>query len=117
MILINTTFCVDSPMADTFIDFIKDTYIPLALSSGLHSPLLTRINAGEENSKNELTGAESSSYALQMRAPSADILAEFRADILPNLYYVMGESWGPSIQLFETELEVVYDPAKDGSTD
>ena len=45
MILLNTTFCVDNPAADAFIEFIKDTYIPLATSCGLYAPLLTRVKA------------------------------------------------------------------------
>ncbi len=78
----------------------------------MYAPLLTRVKA--DNGENVLTGHICQSYALQVRVPSARHLAEFRADVLPNLYYVIGESWGPAVQLFETELEVLLDPAKDG---
>lgn len=109
MILFNTTFCVNSAVAGDFIEFIRDTYIPLATSSELHSCLLTELRVPSER---DLNGNETRSFALQMRAPSAVALEDFQADILPNIYSAMGRQWGAHVAFFESTLDVLFDPAK-----
>lgn len=112
MILLNTTFSVDSPIFDDFISFLKETYIPLALTCGMYSPLVCEVCVPSE--KNTLTGKPTRSIALQMRCPDRKTADDFRKEILPNLCYVIGDSWGPAVAMFDTELNVVYDHAKDG---
>ena len=110
MILLNTTFCVDDNIAGAFIDFIREVYMPLADSSDLHSALLTEVRVTPET--NTLTGQLSRSFALQMRAPSQEVADDFRCDILPELYRLIGQQWGPAVGMFESVLDVVYDHSK-----
>ena len=99
MILLNTTFCVDDNIAGAFIDFIREVYMPLADSSDLHSALLTEVRVTPET--NTLTGQLSRSFA-----------DDFRRDILPELYRLIGQQWGPAVGMFESVLDVVYDHSK-----
>ena len=116
MILFNTTFAVDANRAAEFIDFIRDTYIPMAAMSQLYDILLTEMHG--EDSTNSLSGQPVRTFALQMSAPSQNVLDDFHTDVLPNLYHVIGESWGMSVCMFESKLDVVYDHSKaDGRAD
>lgn len=109
MILFNTTFAVDSNIADDFIEFIRDTYIPLAEGSDLYGFLLTEMHG--EASTNSLTGENVRTFALQMRSPSRKIMDEFRQSILPNIYQYI-TNWGMGVSMFESQLDVVYDHSK-----
>ena len=106
MILFNTTFCVDSAIAPAFIAFVKDTYLPLATGSGLHSVLLTEMRAAAEP---DASGKLPRTLALQMRAPSDKVLNDFRSDILPALYESMARQWGMGVAMFESILDVLHD--------
>ena len=110
MILFNTTFCADDNIVGPFIDFIRDVYIPLADSSDMYSVLLTEIRSTSET--NALTGQPTRSFALQMRVPSQEKAEEFRHDILPEIYRLIGEQWGAGVGMFESILDVVYDHNK-----
>lgn len=110
MILLNTTFSVDDSVVLPFIDFIRDVYISLAESSGMHSCLLTELRVPQE--RNTLTDANSRTFALQMRAPSDSVADDFRADILPEIYRLMASRWGMSVAMFESTLDVIHDSAK-----
>lgn len=109
MILVNTTFCVDARISEAFIEFITQTYLPLSDSCGLHSALLTEMRAPAEK---DINGNEQRTFALQMRAPSQKVLDEFRADVLPHIYNLIGKQWGQSVGLFESILDVIHDPSK-----
>ena len=52
MILFNTTFAVDNNKSGEFIEFIRDTYIPMAEMSGIYGLLLTELHG--EMSDNSL---------------------------------------------------------------
>ncbi len=110
MILFNTTYCVDKPCANSFIDFLRDTYIPEAEKAGLYAPLLTEMRGSGE--PNALTGAETRTFALQMRVPSEETFKEFREKTQPKLYAELGKNFGSSAALFESALDVIHDPAK-----
>ncbi len=110
MILFNTTFAVDGNKADEFIEFLRDTYIPMAEMSGFYGMLLTEMHG--EASDNSLTGQPVRTFALQMRAPSEDSMTDFHDQVLPNIYHVIGESWGMGVSMFESRLDVVYDHTK-----
>lgn len=107
MILFNTTFSVDSNIADAFISFISEVYVPLAEESSLYAMLLTEMRAPSE--ENTLTRQPSRTFALQMRAPSDKAIEEFRNDVLPEIYSLIGKQWGPSVAMFESTLNVIYD--------
>ncbi len=107
MILFNTTFAVDSNHAADFIAFIRDSHIPAAEKSGLYGMLLTEMHG--EATTNSLTGQHIRTFALQMRAPSADIMSDFHERVLPSVYAEIGRRWGMAVCMFESQLDVVYD--------
>lgn len=88
MILYNSTFCIDEPLENKFVDFIKDIYIPAAYACGLYKGLLTKIRAPKE--QNGLNGSNTVSYALQLRAESDLVWQEFVEEVLPRLFEAMG---------------------------
>lgn len=110
MILFNTTFAVDSNQADDFIEFIRDTYIPMAEMSGIYGLLLSELHG--ETSDNTITGQPVRTFALQMRVPSDEAMTDFHEQVLPNIYHVIGESWGMGVSMFESKLDVIYDHSK-----
>ena len=110
MILFNTTFAVDANHVDDFKSFIIDTYIPMADMSQLYGMLLTELHG--DAGVNSLTGQKVRTFALQMRAPSQKAMDEFHDQVLPNIYHVIGESWGMGVSMFESRLDVVYDHSK-----
>lgn len=105
MILVNTTFCVDSAIAQDFINFIADRYIPLSSASGLYAPLLTEMRCPPETD----TPVPPRTFALQMRAPSQKTLDEFRQSVLPGIYRRIGAKWGMGVAMFESTLDVIHD--------
>lgn len=111
MILLNTTFCVDEGVREEFIGFLKETYIPVAQAAGLTAPLLTGVRGQAE--PNIVTGQKCRSVALQMRAPSEEVLDAFCSDILLQLYNHIGRTWQASVGMFETRLDVIYNPANE----
>lgn len=110
MILFNTTYCVDDNVAGDFLDFICNTYLPVALESGLYDPLLTELRGiGEPNA---LTGQPTRTFALQLRIPSQEIFDSFAADVLTELQTFVNRTWGGGVTMFESTLDVIYDPRK-----
>lgn len=103
MILFNTTFCVDANIIHDFKIFLEAMYVPGALNCGMTNPLLGRPRFDAQ--PNAITGQMSHSYALQMIAPSQEILDRFRGEALPELYEMISQ-WGNSLSLFETELDI-----------
>lgn len=115
MILYNTTFCIDEPQEDKFVDFMKDVYIPAAYACGLYNGLLTKIRVPRE--QNALNGQYAVSYALQLRASSGEAWQMFTGDVLPHLFETMDRSLSQSMQLYCTELDVIHDHDRDGNKD
>lgn len=110
MILFNTTFAVDSNKTDEFIEFIRDTYIPMAEMSGIYGLLLAELHG--ETSDNTFTGQPVRTFALQMRVPTEEAMTDFHDQVLPNIYHAIGESWGMGVSMFESKLDVIYDHSK-----
>lgn len=104
MILVNTTFSIEPSAATSFIDFITRTYIPAAEKDGMYALLLSEMREREDSSDTHRT------FALQMRAPSQELLDAFSSGTLPKLYRFIGRKWGQKIALFETVLDVIHDP-------
>lgn len=109
MILLNTTFSVDGSVAEAFIDFIRETYIPLAADSGMYATLLTEVRMPDDDRE---AAAGARTFAVQMRARTQADADAFRADILPRLYELIGRTWGMSVAMFESTLDVIHDPEK-----
>lgn len=107
MKLINITFAVSPADREEFISHIKSDFIPALIGAGYYSPLLSCVAAHEHEENDNCL-----SFALQMRAPSADVHARFMADEAAAHFRRMAEKWEPDFALFITELNVIYDPDK-----
>lgn len=106
MILVNTTFSIESSAAASFTDFITKTYIPTAEKAGMYDLLLCEVRERETGDGTHWT------FALQMRAPSQETLDLFSAGPLDKMYRFIGRKWGRRIALFETVLDVVHDAGR-----
>lgn len=112
MILINTTFSVDAGIAPAFIDFLRDTYIPLGQQCGMYAPLVSELRGHAEA---DINGNVPRTIAIQMRAPSATHLGEFRNDVLPSVHRTIASRWGMGVAMFESVLDVLLDPERQDS--
>lgn len=103
MILVNTTFSIEPTAVSSFIGFITGIYVPAAEKDGMYGLLLCEMREREESNDPHRT------FALQMRAPSQELLDAFSSGTLPKLYRYIGRKWGRKIALFETVLDVIHD--------
>ena len=104
MYIFKTTFQVDYANSSDFIDFIRDEYIKVACSGcGFVQPLLTKVMAAQDAG----TGEPSTSYALQMRAPSRRILDDFMTGTCPELLRLISDRWGMRVLFFSSVLEIM----------
>lgn len=109
MVLFNTTFSVDAGLADAFVEFVVNVYLPAAEVSDMYAPLLTELCGRNESGMN---GQPTRTFALQLRAQSHKVIDEFKEDVLPELYHLIGSQWGMGVAMFESVLDVVHDPAR-----
>lgn len=107
MILTNTTFCVDSSVAEDVVRFLHGTYFRLASGAGLYNLLLSEMRSRDDES------GDSRTYALQMRAPSQAVLDAFAGTCLPKIYGYMAHTWGRKVSVFETVLDVIHESPRD----
>ncbi len=107
MKLINITFAISPKDSDEFEAHIKSDFIPALLKAGYYSPLLSCVEPTADGSDDGTL-----SYALQMRAPSADVHSHFMAEQAADHFRAMAAKWNPDFALFMTELRVIYDPDK-----
>ena len=105
MILLNTTFCVDSDVRLAFVDFLIKNYIPAALNAGMAAPVLSSLMA--EPQLNILTGKKSGSIALQIQAQDEITADQWRKNILPPLLAEINHRWGVAVSLFDTSLKIL----------
>ena len=107
MKLINITFAISPADSEEFTAYIKSDFIPALKAAGYYSPLLCCVDQQSAASDDGTL-----SFALQMRAPSADVHASFMAEEAVAHFRRMAEKWNPDFALFMTELNVIYDPDK-----
>lgn len=110
MILLNTTFSVDDNIYGEFIEFLRDIYISIAEESKMYGFIVSELRMPPET--NTITGQPARTVALQMRAPSQEAVDRFKEDELPVLYHEIGSRWGMRVAMFETTLDIVFDPLK-----
>lgn len=111
MILYNTTFAVDKATESALTDFIKSVYIPAALEAGMKSPVLSKMRPVDDGGEDTAV-----SMALQVLAPSHSIFEAFTDTVVPRIFAAMPEELACAIQVFCTELDVLYAPATDGKS-
>lgn len=99
MIILNTTFHVAEDEADAVLFWIRKSYIPAALYSGLTDPMLTRIV--------DSVAEGCVSFALHLHA--ADIDAARRWDNGPGaaLRAILAKRYGERALTFSTYLEIL----------
>ena len=104
MYLFNNTIHVYDSIASDFIHFISVENITVACSGcGFVQPLLTKVMAAQDAG----TGEPSTSYALQMRAPSRRILDDFMTGTCPELLRLISDRWGMRVLFFSSVLEIM----------
>lgn len=102
MILFNTTFVVDLTISRQFLSWVKSTFIPEALSSGIfEAPLLTRILSQEGEP------SEAESFALQFKSRSLAEVRQWQQEIFPALYQVIAEKHPGAVLPFSTYMEIL----------
>lgn len=106
MILLNTTFSVDSDCVDIFTEFVKNEYAPAAAQAGLSRLSLVNIRMRPE--LNILTGKHASCYALQVFAPSQLVADKFTGGCESELVAALIEKCGNGVSHFQTVMDVVW---------
>ncbi len=99
MIIYNTTFSVDPSAVKEFVEWIKEAYLPMALSDGrLSNPQLMRIMAQQEGGV---------AYALQLQADSLGTLQRWYQGTGKELTGQMTSRFGQRIVGFSTMMEKI----------
>ena len=99
LILFNTTFHLDSTIESDFLAWIRESFIPAALSAGLKKPLLCRIVDKIEPG--------CSAFALQTFIVSVDEADKWRSEYLCKLLAEMSVRWKDRALAFSTPMEVL----------
>lgn len=99
MIIINTTFVVDTAIYDQWIEWLKSDYIATALTSKLDDPRLMKIVAETEPGV--------ANYALQLHAPSIDTLEHWLQTTQPGLLASMTRLFADKALHFTTLMQPV----------
>ncbi len=101
--IINTTFAIDRPITEQWLTWLRMAYIPEALTIGnLSAPVLTRILTDHTVGE-----SDADSYALQLRAESADDIDRWLSILQPDLLNRMAGRWGSKALYFNTLMEEV----------
>ncbi|MDR0430114.1 MAG: DUF4286 family protein [Tannerellaceae bacterium] len=99
MIVYNTTFHIDNDILDATLSYLKKTYIPKAIESGLlHSPCLHKVLHTADNGEN---------YAIQFRTKNIDTLNYWLEKEGKTLHQSLLNLFGSKIAGFTTLLEEI----------
>lgn len=109
MILYNTTFAIDKAAENALTDFIKNVYIPVALKAGMREPILSKVRPMEDDGEDTAV-----SLALQLLAPSQPLFNEFAEIVVPRIFAEMPAQLASALQVFCTELDVLFAACDNG---
>ncbi|MBQ8773450.1 MAG: DUF4286 family protein [Muribaculaceae bacterium] len=99
MILLNTTFHVEKSIEKDFINWVKTTYIPVALSSGIvKDALFTRILAESEGG---------TAYAVQFKSIDIATAEQWHDTDAQKLKSDISQRWGQRILYFSTYMDII----------
>ncbi|MCM1505202.1 MAG: DUF4286 family protein [Muribaculum sp.] len=99
MIVVNTTFHVETAVEREWVAWIHATYLAMAVATGvMYSPLFMRIRSHVEGG---------TAYALQMQAESESDAERWLDDIQPKLLTEMYSHWGERVLYFTTIMDEV----------
>ena len=100
MIIFNTTYHVESGLEESFIAWLKETYIPSALRrEALSRPQLCRVVPPEE--------CEGSSFSLQFHVKDSDTLSAWYRETGAGLQEALVSRFAEQVAGFSTLLEVI----------
>ncbi|MGM9844957.1 MAG: DUF4286 family protein [Muribaculaceae bacterium] len=100
MYIHNITFSVENALADEFITFINDDFIPASLEcAGIGKPQLARVLHQVDD--------KTTNYALQFAADSVDDINCWYEDRGAALFSKIMERWPERILFFQTALQVM----------
>lgn len=108
MILINTTYSVDDPVADDFIQFVFAHLRHRMLRAGMTQMKLGRIRA--DGDRNAITGHMAHCYALQFVAPSQEVYDAFACGTLHDMTNDIVNRYGTGIAMFTTAIDLITAP-------
>lgn len=101
MIIFNTTFHIEKEVVDSFLDWLKEVYIPEALEGQyIHSPQLCKVLSQQE-------GEEGYSYSLQFKVQDTAILHKWFMATGNKLDNQAIGLFGHKVTKFSTLLEIV----------
>lgn len=102
MIIFNTTYHVENLIADDFIKFLREEYIPAAVAGkGLSNPRLSRVLVQQD------AEGEGLNFALQFDVADFDQLDEWYEECGDELNENMVASFGGQIVGFSTLMEAL----------
>ena len=100
MYIHNITFSVENALADEFIAFINDEFIPSSLEcEGIDKPQLARVLHQVDD--------KATNYALQFAAGSVDDINCWYEDCGAALFSKIMERWPDRVLFFQTALQVL----------
>ncbi len=99
MYIFNTTYNVDNTVKEAFVDWLRATYIPLAIAnSELSSPQLCRIITAEE--------IDGESFSLQFHVADRQSLERWYDSVGESLDISIEKLFGNKVLRFNTLLEL-----------
>lgn len=101
MIILNTSFHVHVSLDDEFQKWVRDIYIPSALSSGLlYSPRFASIMIEVQD--------ECRSYAVSLEAENVEDAAAWHDSLGADLRVGLQKRFGDAVVFFTTYMEELY---------
>jgi hypothetical protein len=99
MIIFNTTFCADTSEEENCLHWIRQHYIPRAITSGdMHSPLLSKIMSDHTEGVN---------YSLQLHVADMQILEKWYEHTGDKLHTDLCKKFGEKVVGFSTLLKKI----------
>lgn len=100
MVLVNTTFHVDTGLDDEWTEWAHAVYIATASSAGYRHPLLMRLCSREEDSPG-------TTYALQIQCDGPREASDWLDKLQPGLLQEAARRWSQRVLHFTTVMEEV----------
>ena len=99
MYIYNITFNVEKDIEDTWLEYVKNRFIPNMLKTGLLQSALT--------SKIMVNEAQGNSYSIQFTADKKDDLEKFMEKEMKNILNELHLKFSPKMVYFATGLDVI----------
>ena len=100
MYIFNTTYHIENRIKESFLDWLREVYIPSAMRRDeLSEPQLCRVIAGEET--------DGENFSLQFHVADPDRLETWYNEIGADLDLAIREKYGDRLLGFNTLLEIL----------